>query len=353
MESHVSDTDAAQAARDKGAAQAARGTAAPHADREAGTRVVVPAGQGGGAAFDTTPNPRAIEQLVPDKELVKSLYSHQDRALSRELAQTADLFLADDDRASLQGLADLCSARAATYALLARLYGKEVDQGLLDTLIATDYPVSTGVADADEGYRLIATYLSGTWEGTLTELAADYVHAFIGSNGGHVSAAYPFESVYRSDTGLLMQDARDEALALYRTAGLEKAGDWPEGEDHICAELEYMRVLSQRCSEVLADAVAGDAADEEGAAGGDAVMWATRLLRAQKSFMDCHLAKWVPAFTADVERFAKQDFYKGLAKVTRGFIAQDALVLGEVLVARGADATGADAGADAARADAE
>ena len=116
-------------------------------------------------------------------------------------------------------LIELFKHRSATYGLLSRLYAKEVDAELLDELHDTLWPVETGSDAGDEGNRLIATYLSGIWENTLTELAADYMRTFFGHGYSGHAAAYPFESVYSSEKRLLMQSARDEVLALYRAAG--------------------------------------------------------------------------------------------------------------------------------------
>ena len=47
-------------------------------------------------------------------------------------------------------------------------------------------------------YRMICGYLSQADGTVLTELAVDYVRAFIGSGNDGFSAAYPYESVYTS-----------------------------------------------------------------------------------------------------------------------------------------------------------
>lgn len=206
--------------------------------------------------------------------------------------------------------------RAATYALLSRLYAKEVDATLLDELLDSLYPVSTGNPQTDEGNRLIATYLSGIWENTLTELAADYMRVFFGHGYSGHAAAYPFESVYASEKRLLMQDARDEVLALYRAAGLSKRDSWKEGEDHIALELEYLAVLADRAVEALC------AADTDAAAA-----W----LRSSYNFLDEHLSNWAPLLTVEMEKFAKTDFYRGLAFLTDGFLETDFELLEDML----------------------
>lgn len=215
-----------------------------------------------------------------------------------------------------EDLAQLCEERAATYELLARLYREEVDASLLDQLMATDYPVSSGNASMDAGYYALAKYLSNAWVDPLTKLSVDYTKTFLGSGIDTYSAAYPFESVYTSEKRLLMQDARDEVLAIYRSCGLEKAESWTVGEDHLAVELEFMRVLAERTARALRS---GN--DER----------AFSLINTQRNFMDDHLASWVPVFANDVRRFADTLFYQGVADLTQGFLEEDATLLTDLV----------------------
>ncbi len=216
----------------------------------------------------------------------------------------------------LAELAAMTRRRRGTYALLSRVYRVEVDEGFLKELRAMRFPAKTGNDDIDEGYRLMASYLSRPDDATLTELAVDYVRAFIGGGFDGHAAAYPYESVYTSEKRLLMQQARDEVLAIYRANGLDKAPAWAEAEDHIALELEFEGLLAGRAADAL------DAGDEQGAA---------RLLETQRGFAEAHMAAWVPAFVRDVLHFAKTDFYRGAALLLRGFVQEDAAFLGELL----------------------
>lgn len=94
------------------------------------------------------------------------------------------------DEATMQELVKLNEQRAATYGLLSRLYRVEVDQPLLDELRSMRFPAKTGNENVDEGYRLLATYLSNTWDNSVTDLAIDYVRVFIGHGIDAFSAAY-------------------------------------------------------------------------------------------------------------------------------------------------------------------
>ncbi len=114
----------------------------------------------------------------------------------------------------------------------------------------------------------------------------------------------------------MMQDARDEVLALYRAAGLDKQDSWKEGEDHIALELEFMQILSERTVEALTQ---GDM---------DA---AVSLIKRQNGFLEDHLSAWVPFLAGEMVRFAKTDFYRGLAYLVQGFVEEDALLIQELL----------------------
>lgn len=216
---------------------------------------------------------------------------------------------------SLGEIAELCENRASTYDFLACLYRKEVDAALMAELSAMRFPASTGNESMDKGYRLLASYLSNAWENSVEELAVDFARSFLGNGIDSFSAAYPFESVYVSEKRLVMQDARDEVLAIYRAFGLDKVSSWREGEDHIALEMEFMKTLALRTAKACREK------DAEGA---------MRLLASQHNFMTDHLGSWCPMFVADALRHAKTGFYQGLAHLTDGFIALDMEFLEEV-----------------------
>ena len=222
----------------------------------------------------------------------------------------------DDAQLTLEEFADLNDRRASSYAFLAHLFDKEVDAELLDQMHQMRFPAKTGSEATDEGNRLLANYLSNIWDGTLQELAVDYVRVFIGSGVDAFSAAYPYESVYTSPRRLMMQAARDEVLAIYRSMGIEKAESWHEAEDHVAAELEFMATLATRTAALCREG------DEDGAA---------RLLRTQRGFLADHLYAWTGMLTADMRKFARTDFYKALASLLDGLLASDKETLDAIL----------------------
>lgn len=210
----------------------------------------------------------------------------------------------------------ILDSRVSTYSMLARLFRCELDAEYLAKLRRMRCPVNTGNADVDAGYKLLHSFLSHTWERTLEDASRDYLRVFIGSNTTGHAAAYPNESVHTSADRLIMQDARDEVLAVYRAAGLESSDLWKAGEDHIACELEYMQVMSERAAKACK--------------AGDMATTATALI-AQHHFLDDHLLGWIGFLADAMLEFAQSDLYRGLAHLTRGFLAEDKAFLDEVL----------------------
>ncbi len=205
-------------------------------------------------------------------------------------------------------LIELLEQRSATYMFLSRLYRTEIDQEFLDEMHEMLYPADTQDTNLDQGYLYIATYLSNLWDGSLDELKIDYARCFLGHGVDAYGAAYPYESVYTSEKRLLMQDARDEVLALYRKHGMEKSDDWKEGEDHIALELEFEQILNTEAIEAFR------CGDEQKA---------YQLLDEQLTFLQEHLIAWVPMLLADMRKFAQTKMYQGLACLTDGFLNVD------------------------------
>lgn len=227
---------------------------------------------------------------------------------------TADVIA--EETTGFDELARLNTQRAATYGMLARLYRNEIDDAFLTELRSMRYPINTGNDNTDEGYRLMAHFLSNVWANTLDDLSVDYSRTFIGHGVDGYSAAYPYESVYTSPKRLMMQDARDEVLAIYRSYGLDKQESWKEGEDHVALEMEFMQTLANRTADAL------EKGDEDEA---------VALLETQHNFLYDHLAAWAPMMTRDMKRLAKTDLYQGLAYLTDGFLSTDLVFLKDVL----------------------
>ena len=213
-------------------------------------------------------------------------------------------------------LVDFMTRRARTYGLLARIFRVEVDGKFLEELRHLRFPTSTGNEHVDYGYRTMYNYLKGTWEDTLLDLARDYARTFIGHGNNGRSAAYPFESVHTSEKRLLMHDARDEVLAIYRANLLKKGEEWNDCEDHIALELEFMQVMSERTAKALKEGKEDEAVE---------------MLKTQRAFVGQHLANWVPMFVSDIKYFSQTDLYIGAGELLLGFVQTEVEALDDLL----------------------
>ena len=126
----------------------------------------------------------------------------------------------------------------------------------------------------------------------IEDLRWDYTRLFIGP---FKLPCPPWESVYRSQARLLMQDAADDVRRVYAAVGLsvEATGMMP---DHVGVELHFLALLSETA----------DSNDDPH----------SEIARLKQAFLNDHLLQWIPQFAADMEAAAETDFYRALARVT-------------------------------------
>ena len=89
-------------------------------------------------------------------------------------------------------------------------------------------------------------YLARRGPDARQDLAVDYARVFLAAGVYEGETAVPYESVYTSPEGILMQDSRDEVVRAYRRWGLAIPRDLNVPEDHLAFELEFMGRLSER-----------------------------------------------------------------------------------------------------------
>ncbi|MCU7585781.1 molecular chaperone TorD family protein [Adlercreutzia muris] len=201
-------------------------------------------------------------------------------------------------------LSALMEERALGYRFLARAFRAAPDAAFVGAVLSA--------ADANAEGPLAPFYAEAAeadGETLRIDLAADYNQLFLGMSAHPVA---PYESVYTSEEGLLMQKARDEALRVYRLWGLRVPESFDLPEDHIALELELMACLADRTR------AAAEAGEDP-----------TGLIAAQRAFLSEHLG-WAAALCDDVEKRARTAFYYGIAGLTREHLAADEAVLGSL-----------------------
>jgi anaerobic sulfite reductase subunit A len=213
-----------------------------------------------------------------------------------------------------QELLEVIKERLSSYAFFSRMYREEVTSALLSELAESHaFDVQAKEAGTEVFGAFIDKLKGADLERTAAGLAAEYAGLFLNA-GKH--PVFPYESVYTSQEGLLMQKARDEVLREYQQHGLTRGETFNEPEDHLAIELEFMAFLCRKTIEVLQN---DD--QEQGIA----------YLEKQKEFLEQHLLTWCPRFCQDLERAAESDFYRGIAQLTRGFLDSESESLGSLI----------------------
>lgn len=224
---------------------------------------------------------------------------------------------AQDAAATIEGLRALTAARARFYRLIASLYFTELDEEGIARLAAQDLAqLSIGNADADAGLTDMAQYLRQHTRNARQELAVDFAGSILAAGSYEERRATPYESVFTSESGMLMQEARDDVYRFYCDAHVQPDASLQTPEDHLSFECEFMATLAERQADAL------DAGDVE---------QAHELVLTQQMFHVKHLASWMDAYCDCLLACASTRFYRGVARLTRGFVAEDAGMLADSL----------------------
>ena len=213
----------------------------------------------------------------------------------------------------------LSKARAFMYRFLGGFYIMEVDEKQLSALKKMSFPVITGKEDSDldlkEGYQLIKDYVAGINTDDLEDLAADYAKIFLAAGNATGRAAFPYESVYVDKKHQVGGSTEMQMKALYLERGREPDPNiYRTMYDNIGLMLEYMGIICDEITEAL------EIENPEKV---------LLLLEEQKNYVKKHLTNWVYSFTSDMVKFADTDFYKGIARITNGFMKKETTLLKE------------------------
>ncbi|MCW3134764.1 MAG: molecular chaperone TorD family protein [Methanophagales archaeon] len=142
------------------------------------------------------------------------------------------------------------------------------------------------------------------------DLVDEYTRLFVGP---YRLSVQPYESWWVD--GKLMGESLLKVKRDYRKADIVKARDYAEPEDHIAFELKFMHYL---CVEELSNFSLENKRFVE-------------CLILQKEFLKGHLLRWVPDFCDALYDCELTDFYKGIARLTKGFLLLEEAVIVKLL----------------------
>lgn len=214
-------------------------------------------------------------------------------------------------------LIEVNAGRAAYYRMLAELFFRELTQQQVDHLAGMDFAGMAGDnALIAEGYEDMRRYLRHANSGTRQALACDYAHTFLAAGNYETFAATPFESVFTSELGLMMQEARDGVYKMYCEQHIQPQAYLHVPEDHAPFEFEFLATVIERTNAALLVSDFDRARD---------------LAQTVSDFHAQHQLNWVDDLCDAVLDVAETRFYRGVSKVTRGFVHIETDVIADEL----------------------
>lgn len=212
-------------------------------------------------------------------------------------------------------LVEVNRGRASFYRMLAQLYFKELTAEQVKHLAGMDFSGMSGDDETiAEGYADIRRYLRHANGGTRQELACDYAHTFLAAGNYETFADTPYESVFTSEMGLLMQEARDEVYKTFCSQHIQPDESLHLPEDHISFEFEFVATMLDRINDAILDGAFGHACE---------------LAQVVSDFHRDHQLNWIDDLCDSIDDVAQTRFYKGVGKVTRGFVHADTEVIAD------------------------
>lgn len=200
------------------------------------------------------------------------------------------------------------------YNLLSSIFYLELTHEQIEGLANDGFRYPDDDCGMGQACKKIRRYLARRGNNATQELAVDYARIFLSAGIYEGKTAVPFESVYTSNDGLMMQDSRDDVVQVYAMNGLMIPPDLHVPEDHLSFELEFMAHVSERIV--------------EGMRVGSSVL---ELLQIQRDFIDSHLLNWIPQLQDRVDTYAKLPFYPAILSITQSYLVEHRAVIEEAL----------------------
>jgi TorA maturation chaperone TorD len=191
--------------------------------------------------------------------------------------------------------------------LIGRILTAEMSEPLCNSLIEEQLfmgepPLYGENENIVSGIALLQSWAESYSEEVYDRTYKDYMVILVGTS---MPKAPPWESVYRSEEGLLFQQETADVRAWYRRFGKEIVNRGKEPDDHIGYELEFVSFLTE---EMIA---ASDADDREKL---------EEFSQARAEFLEKHLLAWGLEWCKRAQAFSESDFYKGIALYLQGIL---------------------------------
>lgn len=211
--------------------------------------------------------------------------------------------------AAEKDLIALSESRSSVYRMLSGLLFRELVPSQIEAMESLPLdPDSFGNAEMASGFGMMQHFLKTYLGDTRQELACDFAHTILAIGAQNRRMALPYESVFTSREGLLMQESRDDVYLTYRREHVALAEGTDLPEDHLAFMLEFVAVLCDRFSSHIKTGEL-EAAENN--------------LKTQAAFTESHIENWMDNYCSALEASALTEFYQGLASVLHGWIEAD------------------------------
>jgi TorA maturation chaperone TorD len=231
--------------------------------------------------------------------------------------------MAKPDQPTLETLKTLTKIRRDLYGLLSFAYIQLPEMKTLElkwesVVELLRYPQKgseKAFKQIREGLNLVNSYGSKKDridEEILTNLSKDWTRLFRGVDRDGMLP--PYESLYRPER--LRKKPAQEINRLFSGMGIQVPEEWHQPSDYIGVELDFMRLL---CEKELRSRNAGKRNTLREA------------VEAENSFLEDHLALWVPIFCKRMLDEAREAYYLGIANLTSGLVGFDRLWVSRLL----------------------
>lgn len=217
---------------------------------------------------------------------------------------------------TLNELCDVLKSRSEFYLTLAGFYFKPLTQAQIDHMAHQDYlAYITSDTLIDEGFNDIGRALRKRHTGTRSLLATEWTSTFGGAEAFEGKYCVPEASVFLDKSGLMFGESRNEASRIYQQQCLRLNENTGMSESHLSFELEFLSIMSKEISEHLKAGELDQAANK---------------VDLSQRFIEEYLLTWVPQMAELANQMLKTRFYKGVLKLTLGYLELDLQTLVDV-----------------------
>lgn len=215
--------------------------------------------------------------------------------------------------------ATIAKSRSRVYGFLGALYCRRPDEQFASSLLGqelTDFLSCLSETeelseDMRTGVSLIDQFIQASEGKSIdelkTEVGVERTRLLRGVKPGY-GPPPPYESVYSSQKRELDAYRVAAVLKVYAEAEVILPEDNRDQPDYIGIELDFMRHLCAKESEAWSSNNRGQALNYIGK---------------ERCFLEEHINQWIPQFCEVMTKDARLDLYRGIARITRGFVLDE------------------------------